>query len=251
VVRPKFGFLLSSLMFLMIICIMAGCTSPFTSVPEDAFIAAEGIESSRGESLQVAAGGQLQLRLGRIECCVFTEPIEANLRWSADEITGVDLETGSGLLTVAATVADGTRINVEASTLLGTQTFEEEVVVYQPEQDLLVGTWREVGQLSCQDGGELPVQYPIREFVLQADGSFQVTWFPFEAYVDYVGDYTAGEDGSIEFGPRERNYLPDSIDGAGQYQVDDGGRLTLTDIWLGGPPNESVEVRCGHIFERE
>jgi hypothetical protein len=246
--RAEIGYILLAIAGLLLATL--ACATPFSSLPEDAFIAAEGIEASRGEILQVAAGEQLQLRLGQVQCCVFTEPIDARLRWSIEEQEGVSINSMTGLMKVDLSVPDGTRVNVNASTFLGAQEFEGEIVVYQPESNRLVGTWREVGQISCQGGSELPVETPIREFVLQADGSFQVTWFPFEAYVDYVGEYQASDGGAFQLEPREVNYLPRVMDVDGLYHFDDSNRLVLTNLWLGSPPGESSQTRCGHIFER-
>lgn len=233
-----------------IMLVSLACATPFSSIPEDAFIAADGIEASRGKTLQVAAGQQLQLRLGQTQCCVFTEPIEARLRWSMEEQEGVSLNPLTGLLQVDDSVPDGARVQVHAATFLGGREFSGEIVIYQPETNRLVGTWREVAQLGCQGGQKVPVQDHIREFVLQADGSFQVTWFPFEAYVDYVGEYSASDGGSIELVPRKVNYLPSTFDGTGLYHFDEQDRLILTNIYLGDPPNGAVDNGCGHVFER-
>lgn len=54
--------------------------------------------------------------------------------------------------------------------------------VFDPELSPLVGYWRQ-DPTGCAPGSD------IRELVFSADGTFSVTWEPFEAYKDYWGNW--------------------------------------------------------------
>lgn len=114
----------------------------------------------------------------------------------------------------------------------------------------LVGTWTEVAQISCQSKSERNVPNPIEELVFFEDNTINVTWFPFETYVDYIGTYAIDAEGNMEIMAEELNYLPPELDTSGSYVIDEAGRLLLLDMWLGVPPLDSPHpVNCGHIFE--
>ncbi|KAA3642172.1 MAG: hypothetical protein DWQ07_24325 [Chloroflexi bacterium] len=118
-------------------------------------------------------------------------------------------------------------------------------------QNPLVGSWYEVAQISCQTTSERRVPSPIEELIFFEDNRINVTWFPFEVYIDYVGTYAVGEGGTLEIFAEELNYLPSELDTVGTYEIDENGRLLLKDMWLGVPPLDAVHpVNCGHIFEK-
>ena len=221
------------------------------ATPEDARfinIVPRGSESGISTQLQVEAGEDLHLQLARNECCYAWVEIEANVGWSlAKPVQGVSIDADSGLLHVQDDVANGTSLRVVAWVGTG-QKFEEDVTVFTAEANPFVGIWQEVAQLSCETEEELGVLDPIRELVFYADGSMRITWFPFEIYVDYGGEYRFA-DGSLTLVPREILYLPQFIDPTGSYSFEDAGRLVLSDLWLGTPPNRpNAPVNCGHIF---
>jgi hypothetical protein len=124
------------------------------------------------------------------------------------------------------------------------------VYVYTEEGNPLVGFWREVAQLSCGDGEEVAPELPIEELVFSAEGSFTLTWQPFESYVDYWGTYAFGLlKGTLELTVTGGNQVPDDIDGMGTFAIDEAGNLVLTDIWLGMPDRIDVAAtNCGHRF---
>ncbi|KAA3643798.1 MAG: hypothetical protein DWQ07_16920 [Chloroflexi bacterium] len=202
--------------------------------------------------LQIEAGGQLELRLARLVCCVFFESVEANVAWSlVDEPQDAEIDPQSGLLTVGEGVTNGSTFTVIASVASGQQVFEEQVTVFVLDENPLVGIWTETAQLACEVYEEITVEDPIGELIFSADGSMSVTWQPFEAYIDYVGEYKLGEQGAITFNPRSVNYQPGNMDNAGTYLIDEQGRLVLRDIWLGVPPYSSAAtINCGHIFTK-
>jgi hypothetical protein len=112
------------------------------------------------------------------------------------------------------------------------------------------GCWREVGQLDCDTGDEFEPEEEIGELRLNPDGSYSITWHPFETYTDYAGKYTIDEaNHTIAF-----NH-PDSskYDFSGFFMVRSNGDLILTDMWFGpfykDLETSSVKASCGYVFQ--
>lgn len=103
--------------------------------------------------------------------------------------------------------------------------------------------------LACGERWLSPEQ-PIEELVFHADGSFSVTWTPFEVYRDYWGTYTYDlETGSIDLEVTGGNHVPQVVclhDCT--FHVEDG-TLRLQNLWLGCPLDGNCALRCGHVFE--
>ncbi|MFC2172281.1 hypothetical protein ACFLU6_06575 [Acidobacteriota bacterium] len=121
---------------------------------------------------------------------------------------------------------------------------DETIMIDSP----LVGTWREVGQYRCGSGEEIVPLDPILELVFEDDGTFSVTWLPFEYYKDYWGNFSLNPDQStlnlsISYG----NFVPGDFDGVGFYSIDTQGNLILNDLWL-GKKEQNLETHCGHRF---
>jgi len=82
-----------------------------------------------------------------------------------------------------------------------------------------------------------------------ANGTYDVTWDPFEAYRDYWGDYTFDlNTGEISLTQTGGNYVPADVDGEGSFQLDASGDLILESIWLGTSMDGTEAVSCGHRF---
>lgn len=110
------------------------------------------------------------------------------------------------------------------------------------------GCWAEVAQLDCASGQEFEPEKIIGEFRLTSDGTFSVTWSPFEQFVDYAGPYEVSQkNGAIEL--TMGNNAPPNVDGQGNFTVTDQGELILENIWLGARAQENVTEACGHIFQ--
>ncbi len=109
-------------------------------------------------------------------------------------------------------------------------------------------------QLGCErDGacavGEILPETPIGELIFEADGTFSVTWTPFEVYRDYWGDYSFDlASGRIDLAIRGGNYIPiDARLQGGRFSIENS-RLRLDGIWLGSPLDGPLTGRCGHVF---
>ncbi len=109
------------------------------------------------------------------------------------------------------------------------------------------GCWLEVAQLDCESGQAFEPEKIIKEFRLNPNGTFSVTWTPFEHFVDYAGPYKVSEkNGTIELTTGDK--APPNVDGQGNFTITDKGELVLENIWLGAKEQKNVTKACGHIF---
>ncbi|NQY38722.1 MAG: hypothetical protein HRT80_01345 [Henriciella sp.] len=105
-----------------------------------------------------------------------------NLKLSVPEAGVIEQdESGDYTLRILESAPLGERIMLSA-TYRG-QSIRARFSVYDPDQSPLVGYWR-------QEEGTCDEMTIIRELVFSADGTFSVTWEPFEAYKDYWGTYS-------------------------------------------------------------
>ena len=112
--------------------------------------------------------------------------------------------------------------------------------MFTPEANPLVGSWQE------EPG-------TINELIFRADGSFSVTWNPFEAYKDYWGTYTFDLDtGSIGLTIAGGNQMPVDFDGTGSFSFEGEDRVNLKDVCLGSysEVSNAPASNCGHRFAR-
>lgn len=117
------------------------------------------------------------------------------------------------------------------------------------DNPLARGYWKEEAQFACNTGEEVSPERPIQELLFEADGTFSVTWTPFERYRDYWGEYSydTGQ-GTLDLTVTGGNNVPPDVDGSGTFAFDTQGRLILTDIWLGSFSDQATSANCGHRF---
>jgi hypothetical protein len=211
-----------------------------------------------GQVIGLQPGNEVALALGRWDdelCTVGMRcfiPVSVPASWSVRPEAGARIDPDRGQLSIDPSTPGGSQFTVEAVVEGRDQTVTADVYVYTPEGNPFVGYWQEAAQLTCDNGTEVSSDPLIEELVFAADGSFAVTWMPFESYVDYWGDYTYNPaDGTLDLAITGGNHQPDDVDGSGHYALDAIGNLVLTDMWLGtsayaegGTPN------CGHRFAR-
>lgn len=210
----------------------------------------ESLTLSMSPTIQMQPGATREFRVGVVECCYVFEPVTAGVVWSVSPSQGARINSRTGLLTIDPTTPNGSVFIVSADVENGRRVVSIEVYVYTPEANPLVDIWwREEAQFVCGTGEEIIPEEPIGELVFNADGTFSVTWTPFEIYRDYWGTYNFdAEAGTLELFVEGGNYVPDDIDGNGTFAIDERGRLTLSDMWL-GTRFEPIDVAvCGHRF---
>jgi hypothetical protein len=176
-------------------------------------------------------------------------PVAASVTWSIAPADGADIDPTTGMLTIDPGTPSGSVFAVRADVERGRYVVETQVHVYTPEANPLIGYWREEAQLTCDSGTEVVPEETIEELIFFADGTFTVTWFPFESYKDYWGTYTFDlAQRTLELTVTGGNTIPPDVDGQGRFALDTPGQLLLTDLWLGTPVSGRGPANCGHRF---
>jgi hypothetical protein len=185
----------------------------------------------------------------QVQCCYVPISVDMCETWSlTPEDDGATIDE-NGLLSVLNSAENGDVFLVEA-TLGDGRSISQAVHIYTEAGNPLVGTFSEAAQLSCADESELAPEQSIGELRFLADGSFNVTWIPFEVYVDYWGIYEHDVGtGALSLFTTGGNFIPDDVDGEGTFEVDPQGHLLLKDMWLGTPQGGSNTPNCGHRFQ--
>ncbi|MEW5927151.1 MAG: hypothetical protein AB1941_06695 [Gemmatimonadota bacterium] len=176
------------------------------------------------------------------------EPLPEGCRpvWSLPEGGPAGVDERSGVLRVAPDAPDGTAFPLLAR--VGGREVRTVVRVVDPARSPLVGTWAQTGETPC-GGAESAPAAPIRELQFRRDGTFGVTWVPFETYRDYWGTYTYdAASGRLRLTVEHGNFVPADLDPDGTAEIEDGV-LRLRDMWLGSR-NPTGGPRCGLRFER-
>lgn len=208
--------------------------------------------------VQLMPGQSHQFRLGVVECCYFFESVDACATWWVEPDDGTAQIDQQGLFIVDEDVPNGTKYTVRADVDVGEgrRIVSVDVYIYTPEDNPFVGgIFTETEQIECGTGDRRQPEQAIGELWFLADGSFTVTWMPFEVYVDYWGEYTYDlTAGTLALQVSSvGNYIPDDIAPEGFFEIAiDGSTTTLTldGIWLGTPSGGSAEPGCGHVFVR-
>jgi hypothetical protein len=201
------------------------------------------------QNVQMQPGETHAFSLGVVECCYIFEPVEASATWSVEPAEGASIDPGTGVFTVDPDTPAGSVFTVSADVENGRRVVSIEVYVFTPEANPFVGHWGEEAQFACDTGEEVPPEEPIRELAFRAEGTFSVTWMPFEIYRDYWGTYEYDlVEGTLDLVVNGGNYVPDDVDGSGSFSFDEQGRLILRDIWLGSPYGGTDPANCGHRF---
>lgn len=198
------------------------------------------------------AGETVQLVLGVWVCCTFVEPVPACVQWSVEPAGLALVFPETGTIRVDPAASHGDVITLTADVESGRRILTTQVHIYTKDMSPLVGEWLEVAQVLCKGGEEAAPDVPIQELLFDADGTFSVTWRPFEAYVDYWGTYTFDlATGSILLEVTGGNYVPpDLLQMSPTFRADDT-HLSLDGIWLGTPNSDPPPAtqRCGHRFK--
>lgn len=227
-----------------------GCLSDLGTDPWG--VTTVGASASDTTPLSVRPNATLELAVRRLDCCYsfFDHATCATWRVTGDpEATIVDGGAGRATLHVGD-VAPGTILTVTAQ--VGDRALRTPIAVTTIPDPALIGTYTEVARIGC-DGAPLADFTAIREMRISADGSIQVTWVPFERYVDYWATYAADPDShTLSFSITGGNYVPSDVDAEGVYSFDDAGELHLEDLYLGTAEDHhpAADRGCEHVFSR-
>lgn len=183
----------------------------------------------------MSAGGQEDTWGGRV-------PLTCLKSWSVSDARLARLSPDHSTLTLAADAPPGSKVTLAAR--LGGKPILAEVTVVARDAVVLTGFWKEVDAPDC------PIGSPsIMELHFLAGGKFELTWQPFERYVDYWGDYQFDPaTGAIAFHPTGGNHVPTDSDLEGRATVDADGRLHFEDIFFGSPSHGHRPARACIVF---
>jgi hypothetical protein len=214
------------------------------------------------DHVSLRPGDVMQFQLGRYVCCGPNQEAvnDVPIRWTLPSwIQNAEIDEHSGKLSIAPSAPDGLRFPVMASINNGEVTLTRDIFVYLPEQHPLAGGWGELAEIDCRSGAERPFveNNHIQALYFDPNGSFVVTWFPFEVYHDYWGHYTYDKaTQTLTMEVEGSNFLPKNIRLSGRAVIDELGiddvyclrrrELRLEQIWLG--QKVPTERGCGMVF---
>jgi len=202
-----------------------------------------------GGRAAVRPGGVGQLVLSCERCCWVPQNAGAKVKWSLQPASAGKV-AADGHFTLRADLASGTRLKAIGEVASGAhRRVEMEIVVIDSAPQPWAGVWREAERVPC--AGAKPAAAPlIQEFALLEDGTFTVTWHPFERYKDYWGTYTVDRKTNvIRFTVDGGNFVPKGLDLAGTISFPTTGQMLLGDLYLGAPSDATgIAAACGHRF---
>jgi len=179
----------------------------------------------QGATLAVSAlsvGGEEDTWGGRV-------PLKCLKGWTVSDPKAAALSADHASLTIAADAPPGTPVSLSAR--LGGQLVAARFTVVARDAVVLTGFWKEVGDADCPLGNP-----SIMELHFLPDGKFELTWQPFERYIDYWGDYRFDPaSGVITFTPTGGNHVPKDADWEGKANVDADGLLRFSELFFGSP----------------
>lgn len=158
----------------------------------------------------------------------------------------------AGRLAIAAGAPVGYTFGVQA-TLADGRSAHSTVRVVRRGAGSLVGTYTEVGRGPCRGRSTVAPPEPVRELIFRGDGSFSVTWQPFETRRDYWGTFVHdAARGSLSLRVEGRgNYNPPDLDPEGTVEFEGDTRIRLRGMWLGSAPQRAERPACVQVFERQ
>jgi hypothetical protein len=148
------------------------------------------------------------------------------------------LEADGRTVTINADAGPGAAVQVEGK--VGEASLSGRILVYVEEAQPLVGRWSQPEEACAMEGAE-----PVRELIFQPDGTFSLTWTPFEIYRDYWGTYTFAE-GMLTLIPEGGNHVPPDAGFSGAVELG-SGTLNLPTALFGAPARGKA---CAAPFQR-
>jgi hypothetical protein len=216
------------------------------------------------DHVSLRPGDATQFQIGRMVCCGPLQEVVSDIpvRWTIPSWIGTanaQIDEHSGKLSISLSALDGLKFPVIASIDNGKVILTRDVFVYVPERHPLAGGWGELAEIDCRSGTERPFVQAnhIQSLFFDPNGSFEVTWFPFEVYKDYWGHYTYDNaTQTLTMTVDGGNFFPTNMRLSGRAAIDELGvdelycqrrrELRLDQIWLG--QKVKAERGCGMVF---
>lgn len=208
------------------------------------------INPARSE-VDLQPGQAFQFRLIAFEFCYSFQPVTARVVWSVEPAKAAWIDANLGGLVVEKATPHDTVFTVKANVEDGRRVLSTKVRVFTREGNPLAGMWRQEGTETARSNQvSRPFEY-IEALLFRADGTFSVTWMPFECYTDYWGIYSFNkETGRLNLGVQGGNYVPHNVDGDGEVVFHGSDRLTLKGICLGSYRDGPKGPNCDLSFKR-
>ena len=130
------------------------------------------------------------------------------------------------------------------SYMVGGQEVRKSMRIVGRDEVVLTGIRRQSAVEGCS------LHTPVGELELREDGTFSVTFSPFESYRDYWGHYRFDPaSGALSMTMEGGNYRPGNADLDGKAHFDTAGRLVLEGMYLGQPADlPSMGGACRYTF---
>jgi hypothetical protein len=171
-------------------------------------------------------------------------PTRCASRWKVSDPALASLKGGA--LTIAADAPAGTMLEITAE--VAGKPVSLKLRIEPKAGPSLVGFWTEVGAPDC------PISDPpLRELAFKGDGTFTVTWTPFESFVNYGGEYQFDPaSGVLKMTGRSINSMPADTDLEGTATINPEGLLDLRGVFFGTPyDGKSGPLACGLRFKKQ
>lgn len=142
------------------------------------------------------------------------------------------------LIEVSDTAETGSLVYITAKYL--THSVTGRYTAYDSAASPLIGRWSQ-DKTNCAPGSH------IEELIFSADGTFSVTWQPFESYKDFWGEYDfEAETGQLDFDAKAGNFIPSDVKD-GKIKLSDTS-LNLLTASFGTPEGKSL---CSNSFQKQ
>jgi hypothetical protein len=189
-------------------------------------------------------GGELSLYANEGLHGTIGVPLRCFSGWSSSD-PAVTVAPERGKIIVGREATPGR--DVEITGTIGARSVRTRFRIAPAEGPVLTGFW---SQTSVDCHGPVP-RDPLRELRFNSDGSFGVTFVPFEVRQDYWG--------SVEFDPAaerigfavERgNSVPADLMLKGRGRVEGDNRLLLDGVYFGGLDVAPPAGGCSYVFQK-
>lgn len=189
-------------------------------------------------------GGELALYANEGLHGMVGVPLKCFTRWaSSDPTVAVDAERGKIVIGREATPGR----DVEIAGTIGDRTVRTRFRIAPADGPVLTGFW---SQESVDCHGPVP-RDPLRELRFSSDGTFAVTFVPFEVRQDYWGpvefDPAAGR---IGFVVERGNTVPAGLMLKGQARVENDNQLLIDGVYFGGLDVAPPAGGCSYVFRK-